>query len=71
MKLSDFIDFLCCTFRRPPKRKRLELRCVPYSEASALINSTTEEWEIADEENRNGAIGFVFLERLEPLPKFK
>lgn len=69
--MKGFFDWLRCTFRRPPKRKRLELRCVPYSEASALINSETEEWDLADEENRNGAIGFVFLERLEPLPKFK
>lgn len=44
------------------KPKRLELRFVNYSEGDRLIR---EGWKIADEEDNNRVIGWIYLERLE------
>lgn len=45
----------------PRKPRRLELRLVTYSEAEALLR---EGWTIAREEDHNGKIGWVYLEKL-------
>lgn len=52
------------------KYRRLELRCLCYSDADKLIRATehkleSERWEIAEEENRNPIVGVVWMERRE------
>lgn len=54
-----------------PKRKRLELRLLSYDDADKLLREPGSEWEVAVDENHNGMIGMVYLERLEPLTKNK
>lgn len=46
----------------PPVRRRLELKLRSYDQADKLIRSGTG-WRIAREEDENGKIGFVWLER--------
>ena len=45
-----------------PKPKRLELKLATYSEAEGLLK---QGWTLAPEEDRNHAIGLVYLERLD------
>lgn len=70
--IQDFLDvwdWCIVTFRGPPKRKRLEIRFMSYGEADKLIREG--EWTVAwEEEDENKGIGGVWLERLEPEPKF-
>ncbi len=47
-----------------PRKKRLELRFLPYAEADKLIRETNGAWTIAPEEDENRRIGFVYLELL-------
>lgn len=54
----------------PPKRKRLELRYLSYSEADKLIRETNGAWTISKEEDSNRCIGWVYLELLEECPRF-
>lgn len=56
------ISFLRNLFRRKPKPRRLDLRCVDYTEGDKLVR---EGWTIAPEEDRNTVFGMVWLERLE------
>ena len=48
-------------FRRKPTR--VAFRFVPYRDAPALLEAG---WTIAKEEDTNTALGYVYLERLEP-----
>lgn len=52
-------------FKRKPRRQRLELRFVSYSEGDKLIRETNGAWTIAKEEDANRVPGWVYLERLE------
>lgn len=49
-----------------PKMRRVEVRFVPYSEGAKLVK---QGWTLAPEEDRNRKVGWVFLEKLEPLTK--
>lgn len=61
---ADMFAMLRALFTRKPKRTRLELRFLPYSEADKLIRATNGAWTIAPEEDKNKIIGMVYLERL-------
>lgn len=44
--------------------KRIDIKLLPYDEADELMKNDSS-WEIAEEEDYNSAIGFVFLEKRE------
>lgn len=63
MKISPIWRRLRRLLGLQPKPKRLELRLVPYyPDGDRLVR---EGWVIAQEEDHNRMIGFVYLERLE------
>lgn len=66
--MRDWIEAILKAFR-PPKRKRLELRFLPYAEADKLLRENSA-WTLAKEEDTNRQIGMVYLERLEEYPEF-
>lgn len=50
--------------------RQLENRCVTYAEGDKLIRqnggkSERDQWQIAEEEDKNSVIGVVYLERRE------
>lgn len=58
------IQFIRSLFGLKPKKRRAELRCLPYDQADKLIRETNGAWTIAPEEDKNKVIGIVYLERL-------
>jgi hypothetical protein len=46
-----------------PKPVRLELRLFTYDEANRVLVHGPGNWQIADEEDMNRRIGYVWLER--------
>lgn len=58
------LNWVRSLFTPKPSVKRLELRFCSYNEADALIKANPA-WRVAQEEDKNRLIGWVYIERVE------
>jgi len=65
------LNWIKSLFQRKPKFKRVDLRFVPYGVAENLLQENVG-WRVASkEEDRNGILGWVYLERVEEVKRVR